>query len=66
MKIRPNLDKSNIEIQSEVYQAKNGSFILNWGNDIILLNRKQSEGIAYDMPCFDKDKYNEFYKLILN
>jgi len=61
MKIKPNLENSNIEISSEVYQARDGSFRLNWGKEVILLNKQEAEIITWDMPDFDQEKYNEFY-----
>lgn len=62
MRIKPSVENSNIEVSSEVYQAKDGGFRLNWGKGIILLKKQEAEIIAWDMPNFDQSKYNEFYE----
>lgn len=62
MKVKSNSNSSIIEIQTEVYQARNGGFYMNWGRGVIALSKEEAEIVVWDMPEFDHDKYNEFYK----
>lgn len=63
MKIKTNKNDTFVTIETEIYQARNGSLIMNWGNKIIILNQEEAEVIAFDINDFDIDSYNKFYKL---
>lgn len=52
-----------IEITTEVYQARNGGIFMNWGNTIIKLGKDDADIIARDIPNFDNEQYNKFYKI---
>jgi hypothetical protein len=62
MKIRQIKQQGDmLEITTEVYQATNGGLFLNWGNTSIKLEKEYAENIAYDIPNFDVDLFNEYY-----
>ncbi len=56
------LTKNNqLEVSTIVYQAKNGGIFLDWGNTVIKLDKDYADNLAYDIPDFNQDDYNNFY-----
>ena len=49
------------QITTEVYQAKNGSVVLNWGDGVVVLDEKQANYIANDLDILDVGDYRKFY-----
>ena len=47
--------------QATIYQAKNGAFIMLFGNKTLTIPKDLAEGIAYDMLSFDKEIFNLYY-----
>ena len=53
-----------LEITTEAYQAKNGGIFLNWGNSVIKIEKDFADTIARDIPDFDNEQYNKYYKTL--
>jgi hypothetical protein len=54
--------ENQLEIKTIAYQAKNGGIFLDWGNTVIKLEKMYADNIAYDIPDFNLEDYNNFYK----
>ena len=48
-------------VETRIYQAGNGAVFLDWANSVIKLSRDHSDRVAYDIPDFDVEKWNEYY-----
>lgn len=48
-------------IETYAYQANNGSVHIDWGNTSIRLEKDDASIIAYDIPEFDIDAFNNYY-----
>ncbi len=53
-----------LKIETEIYQARNGSLVMNFGNKIIILEEKIADIIARDVPDFDEILYHKFYNAV--
>ncbi len=53
---------NQLEITTKAYQAKNGAIYLDWGNTILKLEKMFAENIARDIPDFNQDDFNNYYK----
>lgn len=51
-----------LNVTTEIYQAKNGAVFMNFGRTIIKLERDQADIVAYDIPDFSVDDFNNYYK----
>lgn len=49
------------KIETEIFQAKNGSIRINFGNDTLEVPKNLADKIAHDVIDFDIDDYNKFY-----
>jgi hypothetical protein len=55
-------EKNNqLIVETVIYQAKNGSVYLDWGNTVIKLSKDDAESICFDIPDFDVDDFNRYY-----
>ncbi len=53
---------NQLEITTKAYQAKNGAIYLDWGNTILKLEKMFAENIARDIPDFNQDDFNNYFK----
>lgn len=53
---------NQLQVTTIAYQAKNGAVYLDWGNTVIKLSKDDAQNIAYDIPEFSVDDFNNFYK----
>jgi hypothetical protein len=59
MKLR--IKNSQLFVETNVYQAKNGAIYLNWGNTVIKLDKDYADNLAYEIPDFDLESYKKYY-----
>lgn len=52
-----------LEVTTNVYQAKNGAVYLDWGNTVIKLGKDDAENLCYEIPDFSVDDFKKFYSL---
>ena len=59
MKIKVNDNK--LVLETIIYQAKNGAVFIDWGNTGIKLSKDDASSIAYDIPDFNVEDFNNHY-----
>jgi len=48
-------------ITTNIYQARSGAIMINWGNGTIILKEEDAEKIVYDLEDFSIDDYRNYY-----
>lgn len=49
------------KIETEIFQARNGSIRINFGNGTIEIPKFLADNIVYDIKDVDIDSYKKFY-----
>lgn len=60
MKIK--IKDNQLVVETIIYQAKNGAVYIDWGNTVIKLEKEYAENVAYDIPDFNQEDFNKYYK----
>ena len=60
--MKTNTNHGQLVVETYVFQTKNGAVHIDWGNTTIKLGKDDASIIAYEIPDFDIDAFNKYYK----
>jgi hypothetical protein len=61
MRIWTDKKTGQLMITTNIYQARSGAIMINWGNGTIILKEEDAEKIVYDLEDFSIDDYRNYY-----
>ena len=59
--MKTKIKDGSLFVETRIYQAGNGAVFLDWANSVIKLSRDHSDRVAYDIPDFDVESWNNYY-----